>query len=180
MNVVDLVLGLILLYGLVRGFFRGFIAELASLLAFIIGIYVAVYFSYIISDFIADKVTWNIQFVHLIGFAITFLIVVLIISIIAKVLTTAANFVFLGIINKLLGAALGLIKVAFITSVIIMLLSATNEDMNLIEEETLNESKLFGPIKVIAPAVTPAILKKVRELDFIEEDDTEPSQNNTI
>lgn len=180
MNVVDLVLGLILLYGLVRGFFRGFFAELASLIAFIAGIYVAVYFSYIISNFIAERVSWNIQFVHLLGFAITFLLVVLIISIIGKVLTTAANFAFLGIINKILGAALGLIKVAFIVSVVIMLLSATNEDMNLVEEATLEESKLFGPVKVIAPAVTPAILKKVRELDFIDEENEESSQDNTI
>lgn len=178
MNVVDIVLGLILLYGLVRGFFRGFFAELASLVAFVVGIYVAVYFSYIISNILGGWVSWNNQFVHLIGFAITFLIVVLIISIIAKVLTTAANFAFLGIINKILGAALGLLKVAFIASVVIMLLTATNDEVNLVDEETLEASKLYGPIKVIAPAVVPSILKEVKELDFIEKDTS--TENNTI
>ena len=180
MNIVDIVLGLILLYGLIRGFFRGFFAELASLLAFIVGIYVAVYFSYIISNILAEWVSWNIQFVHLIGFAITFLIVVLIISIIGKVLTTAANFAFLGIINKLLGAAFGFIKVAFIASVVIMLLNATNDEMNLVEEETLEQSKLYGPIEVIAPAIIPSILQEIKELDFIDEEQDETPSNNTI
>jgi len=176
MNVVDLVLGLILLYGVVRGFFRGFFAELASLIAFIVGIYGAVYFSHILSDFLADRVSWNIQFVNLIAFAITFFIIVFIISLAGKFLTTAANFAMLGIINKILGAVLGLIKVAFITSVVIMFFGATNEDVNLVEEETLEESKLFGPVKAIAPAIVPSILREVRELDFLEDDD--PARNN--
>jgi len=176
MNVVDLVLALILLYGVVRGFFRGFFAELASLVAFIAGIYGAVYFSHVLSDFLAERVTWNIQFVQLIAFAITFFIIVFIISLAGKFLTTAANFAMLGIINKLLGAVFGLIKVAFIISVIIMFFGATNEDVNLVEEETLEESKLFDPIKVIAPAIIPSIMREVRELEFLEDD--LPATNN--
>ncbi len=181
MNVVDIVLALILLYGLVRGFFRGFFAELASLVAFIVGIYVAVYFSYILSDFLAEKVTWNIQFVNLIAFAITFFIIVFLISLAGKFLTTAANFAFLGIINKLLGAAFGFVKVAFITSVIIMFFSATSEDINIVEEETLEESKLYGPVRVIAPAIIPSILREIKELDFIEEQEqSQTPGNNTV
>jgi len=177
MNVVDLVLALILLYGVVRGFFRGFFAELASLVAFIAGIYGAIYFSHILSDFLANRVTWNIQFVNLVAFAITFFIIVFIISLAGKFLTTAANFAMLGIINKILGAVLGLIKVAFITSVIIMFFGETNEDVNLVEEETLETSKLYEPIKAIAPAIVPSILKEVRELDFLED---ESHRNNNI
>lgn len=171
MNIVDIVLALILLYGIIRGFFRGFFAELASLVAFILGIYVAVYFSYILSDFLAQRVSWNIQFVNLVAFAITFFIVVFLISLAGKFLTTAANFAFLGIINKLLGAVLGFIKVAFITSVIIMFFIATGEDINIVEEETLEESILYGPVRVIAPAIIPSILREIQELEFMKEDE---------
>ncbi len=180
MNIVDLVLALILLYGLIRGFFRGFFAELASLISFIMGIYGAVYFSYILSDFLAQRVSWNIQFVNLIAFAITFFIIVFLISLAGKFLTTAVNFAFLGIINKLLGAAFGFVKVAFITSVIIMFFTATSEDINIVEEETLDESILYGPIRVIAPAIIPSILREVRELDFLDEEQEETPGNNTI
>lgn len=174
MNIVDLVLALILLYGLVSGFFRGFLAELASLVAFVAGIYGAVYFSYILSDFLASRVSWNIQLVHLLAFAITFILIVFLISLAGKFLTTAVNLVALGIINKILGAGFGLIKIAFITSVFIMFLTAASEDINFVEEETLEHSKLYGPIKVMAPAIIPSILREVKELNFINEEDTEP------
>lgn len=180
MNIVDLVLVLILLYGVIRGFFRGFLAELASLVAFIAGIYGAVYFSHIIGDFLAARVSWNITFVNLIAFAITFFIIVFLISLAGRFLTTAANLAFLGIINKLLGAVFGLIKVAFITSVVIMFFNATGEEVNLVEEETLEESRLYDPIRVMAPAVIPSILREVKELEFLDEDAEEIPENQTL
>ncbi|UJH90269.1 CvpA family protein [Antarcticibacterium sp. 1MA-6-2] len=170
MNTVDVILAVILLYGLIRGFFRGFFAELASLIAFIAGIYVAVYSSHILSDFLTERVTWNINFVNLIAFAITFILVVFVISLAGKLLTQVANLAMLGILNKLIGAVFGFLKVAFITSVVIMFFSATGEDINIVEEETLEDSVLYGPIRVLAPTILPSILREARELDLLEED----------
>lgn len=172
MNTVDVILAVILLYGLIRGFFRGFFAELASLVAFIAGIYAAVYFSHILSDFLSERVTWNIQFVNLIAFAITFILVVFIISLAGKFLTQLANLAMLGILNKLIGAVFGLLKVAFITSVIIMFFNATGEDFDFVDEETLEDSVLYGPVRVLAPTILPAILREAKELDLLEEDVT--------
>lgn len=173
MNIVDVILALILLYGAVRGFFRGFFAELASLVGFIAGIYGAVYFSHILSDFLADRVTWNIEFVNLIAFAITFILIVFLISLAGSFLTKIANFAMLGILNRLFGAAFGFIKVAFITSVIIMFFSATNEDINIVEQETIDESVLYPPVKILAPTILPSILREARELDLLDEEEEE-------
>ncbi len=170
MNIIDIILAVILLYGLIRGFFRGFFAELASLVAFVAGIYVAVYFSYILSDYLVDKVSWNIQFVNLIAFAITFVLIVFVISLAGKFLTGIMNFAALGIINKLAGAGFGLIKLAFIISVVIMLFGETNEDINIVEQETIEDSLLFHHVKAIAPVLLPAILREAKEIDLLEED----------
>ena len=171
MNSIDIVLAIILLYGIIRGFFRGFFAELASLVAFIAGIYGAIYFSYFLSDYLSEKVSWNIYYVNLVAFAITFILIVFAISLAGKFLTTLANFTALGIFNKLLGAVFGLLSAAFITSVIIMFFGATNEQVELVEEETLEASILYGPVKVFAPTLLPSILKEVKELDFPGEDE---------
>lgn len=170
MNTVDVILAVILLYGLIRGFFRGFFAELASLIAFIAGIYVAVYFSHILSDFLTERVTWNINFVNLIAFAITFILVVFVISLAGKLLTQVANLAMLGILNKLIGAVFGFLKVAFITSVVIMFFNATGEEINIVEDETLEDSVLYGPVRVLAPTILPSILREAKELDLLEED----------
>ena len=169
MNVVDIILAVILLYGLVRGFFRGFFAELASLIGFVLGIYIAVYFSHYISDYLVERVSWNMRFVNLASFAITFIMVVFLISLAGKLLTKVAGFAALGILNKLIGAGFGFLKVAFVVSVVIMFFGSTNENIHIVEQETLDDSILYSPIRTIAPILIPAILKEARDLDLIKE-----------
>jgi len=170
MNTIDIVLALILLYGLVRGFFRGLLAEIASLVGIVAGIYGAIHFSHILSDFFSENMNWDSQYVNLIAFAITFILIVFLISLAGKILTKMAGFAALGIVNKLLGAAFGLLKMAFIASVIIMFFGATNEEINLVSEESLNESKLYDPVEAIAPVVLPSILREARERDLLDEE----------
>lgn len=170
MNIIDIILAIILLYGLVRGFFRGFFAELASLVAFLAGIYVAVYFSYILSDYLVDKVSWNLQFVNLMAFAITFVLIVFLITLAGKFVTGLINFAALGIINKLAGAGFGLIKLAFIISVVIMFFGETNKDINIVAQETIESSILFPHVQSIAPILLPAILREAKEIKILEED----------
>jgi len=170
MNTVDIVLALILLYGLVRGFFRGLLAEVASLVGFVAGIYGAIHFSYILSDFFSENMDWDSEYVNLIAFAITFILIVFIISLAGKILTKMAGFVALGIVNKLLGGAFGLLKTAFVASVVIMFFGATNEEIDLVSEESLEESKLYAPVKAIAPVLLPSIIRKAKERDFIDDE----------
>jgi membrane protein required for colicin V production len=170
MNTVDIVLALILLYGLVRGFFRGLLAEIASLVGIVVGIYGAIHFSYILSDFFSENMNWNSEYVNLIAFAITFVLIVFLISLAGKILTKMAGFAALGIVNKLLGAGFGLLKMAFIASIIIMFFATTNEEIELVSKEKLENSKLYDPVKVIAPAVLPSILREARERDLLDEE----------
>lgn len=170
MNSVDIVLAVILLYGAIRGFFRGFFAELASFIGFIAGVYIAVYFSYILSDLITERVTWNSRIVGLIAFAITFIIVVFTISLAGKFITGLLNFAALGILNKIIGACFGLLKLAFIVSVVIMFFGSMNEDVEIVEAETLEQSILYPHVRAIGPILLPTILREAKELDLIEEE----------
>ena len=170
MNTVDIVLALFLLYGLVRGFFRGLLAEIASLVSIVAGIYGAIHFSYILSDFFSENMNWDSEYVNLIAFAITFVLIVFLISLAGKILTKMAGFAALGIVNKLLGAGFGLLKMAFIASVIIMFFAATNEEIELVSKEKLKDSKLYAPVKVIAPAMLPSILREARERDLLDDE----------
>lgn len=167
MNTIDIVLSIILLYGLVRGFFRGLLAEVASLVGIIAGIYGAIHFSHILSDFFSESMGWDTQYVNLIAFAITFILIVFLISLAGKVLTKIAAFAALGIVNKLLGAAFGFIKIAFLTSVVIMFFKATNEEIDIVDEKSLEESVLYEPVESIAPVLLPSILREARERELL-------------
>ena len=170
MNTIDIVLALILLYGLVRGFFRGILAEIASLVGIVAGIYGAIHFSYILSDLFSENMNWDSEYVNLIAFAITFILIVFLISLAGRILTKVAGFAALGIVNKLLGGAFGLLKMTFIASVIIMFFAATNEEINLVSKESLEKSKLYNPVKVIAPMLLPSILREARDRNILDKE----------
>ena len=163
---MDIVLGIFLLYGLVRGFFRGFLTELASLVGLIAGIYGAIHFSYYAGEFLSQHVDWDIEIINLASLAITFLIIIFVVSLVGKMLTKVADFAALGIVNKLLGAIFGLLKSAFVASVIIMFFMTSNKTLEFVETETLEDSVLYEPVTVIAPIILPSIIKQVKEKDL--------------
>ncbi|AXT51827.1 CvpA family protein [Aquimarina sp. BL5] len=162
MNYIDIILGILLLWGLIKGFSKGLFVSLASLVALVAGIYIAVHFSHLVGGYIEQYVDWGDGAMKLTAFAITFIVVVILISLAGKLLTKIADFASLGILNKLLGAAFGVLKFAFIASVVIIFVDAGNRSLNIIKQETLDSSILYSPVKKLAPMVLPNILKSER------------------
>jgi len=169
MNFIDIILGILLLWGLIKGLSKGFFASLASLLALVIGIYIAVHFSHITGDYLQQYVDWQEGAMKLMAFAITFIIVVIVVSFTGKLLTKIADYAALGILNKILGAAFGVLKMAFIASVIIIFIDAINKNITFIKQETLDSSLLYTPVRKLAPAVLPNILKQPETSDHTSE-----------
>ena len=170
MNVIDIILAILLLFGLVRGFMKGFFVELASLVALIAGIFGAIHFSYFASNYISKNVEWSENTVNLVAFAVTFIIIIIAISLAGKLLTKLANIVALGILNKILGGAFGLLKLAFLASVLILFFEAINKNEVLIDNSTIEGSILYDPVQSIAPMILPSILKEAKERDLLDKD----------
>ena len=103
MNIFDIIMTALLLFGFVRGFMKGLFVEMASLAALIGGVYGAIHFSYLISDLLQQQVAWKTEYISLVAFAITFIVIIVVVSLVGKGLTRIANFASLGIINKALG-----------------------------------------------------------------------------
>ncbi|WP_416445990.1 CvpA family protein [Leeuwenhoekiella sp. A16] len=163
MNYLDIIIGIFLLLGLIKGLKNGFFVELASLIALIAGIYGAIHFSYYAVDFLRERVSWSENTINLASFAITFIIIVIIISLAGKILTKIADFAMLGLVNRILGGIFGILKAAFIISVIIMFIAALNDRVSFIDEDVKNESILYQNVEMIAPMMLPNILKEVEE-----------------
>lgn len=160
MSVIDIVLGALILFGLVRGFMKGLFVEVASLVALIAGVYGAIHFSNFASEFLKSKVDWNEKTINIVAFAITFVIIILVIGLAGKALTKLADFAALGIINKLLGGAFGALKIGLILSVILIVFDRFNSTITFADEETLEESALYKPVKSLVPIIFPNILKE--------------------
>ena len=62
MNVFDIIIAALLLFGLVRGIMKGLFIEVASLVALIAGVYGAIHFSYFTSNFLEYFLTSKLHF----------------------------------------------------------------------------------------------------------------------
>ena len=158
MNIFDIIITALLLFGFVRGFIKGLFVEMASLSALIGGVYGAIHFSYLISDLLQKQVAWKTEYISLVAFAITFIVIIVVVSLVGKGLTRIANFASLGIINKALGGLFGLLKIGLILSVVFIFFGKMNDTIPFMKKETLQESILFGPVKKIAPMLFPSII----------------------
>ncbi len=183
MSVLDIVLAALILFGLVRGLMKGFFVEIASVIALVAGVYGAIHFSNYAATFIDENSQWDEKTVNIVAFAATFLIIVLIIALAGKALTKLADFAALGIVNKLLGALFGALKVALILSVVLNIFDSMNRAIPLTDEESISDSVLYTPVKSLVPRIFPIILEKKKELeDSTEEEtpETEPLNNKPI
>jgi membrane protein required for colicin V production len=163
MSIIDIVLGALLLFGLIRGAMKGLFVEIASLVALVVGVYGAIHFSGFAAGFLESKVDWNEKTINIVAFAITFVIIVLAISLAGKALTKLADFAALGIINKLAGGVFGVLKIGLILSVLLIVFNKLNNTLPFMEQEDLEESILYKPVKSLAPMIFPNLIKSETE-----------------
>ncbi len=159
MSIIDIVLGALLLFGLIRGAMKGLFVEVASLIALVVGVYGAIHFSGFAAELLESKVDWNQKTINIVAFAITFVIIVLAISLAGKALTKLADFAALGIINKLAGGIFGALKIGLILSVLLIVFNKLNNTLPFMEQEDLEESILYKPVKSLAPMIFPNLIK---------------------
>lgn len=157
MNFLDIIIVVPLLWALYKGFKKGLIIEIASLAALLLGIYGGIHFSDAVAGFLQEKFDWNSQYMPLISFTITFLGIVLLVYTIGKVIEKIVDIVALGIANKILGAVFGLLKVAFILSVVIIIFDNFDSKMKIIDQEKKENSMLYKPLKSFSVAVIPKL-----------------------
>ena len=159
MNIFDIIIAALLLFGFVRGLMKGLFVEVASLVALVGGVYGAIHFSYFIGDFLKESVSWSGEYISLAAFAGTFVVIIVVIALLGKAFTKLADFAALGIINKILGGVFGALKIGLILSVIFIFFGKVNNTIPFIKKETLEESILYKPVKKIAPTIFPSIIK---------------------
>ena len=169
MSFLDIILGLLLIYGLYKGFKNGLFVEIASIVALIAGIFGAMHFSYIASDYLTEHVEWSDRITTLTSFVITFIVIVTAVHFAAKLLTKIANFAMLGLINKIAGALFGALKVAIILGALLIFFERVNSSVGLVKSETMENSILYEPVKEIGAFIFNAVLKEIDKDETSEE-----------
>jgi len=165
MGILDIILGLLLIYGLYKGLMNGLFVEIASIIALIAGIYGAIHFSYITGEYLSVNMDWNERYINISAFIITFIIIVLIVQLAGKFLTKIADFAMLGLLNKIAGALFGALKVAVIIGAILIFFERANTNVKLVKSEIMEDSVLYEPVKEIGALVFSKVLKGKKDTE---------------
>jgi membrane protein required for colicin V production len=162
-NFIDIVLGLLLLYGLYKGVRNGLLVEIASILALIAGLYGAIHFSYLVGDYMELHFNWNEKTMSLVSFLLTFFIIVILVILAAKFLTKVAELAMLGLLNRIAGGLFGLLKVGIILGALLIFLESVNKSLRMFDDDIQEHSVLYEPIRNLGDLVFSAVIKKDRE-----------------
>ena len=164
MNYLDIIFGILFVWSIYRGYTKGFILQLATLAGLLLGIYGALKFSDFTAGLLAPRMNINEQTLSIISFALTFLIILIAVILIGKLIEKFNEAIELGFINKILGVILSMLKMAFIISVLLVLINKADAKYNFISNNTKEKSLLYKPLSNFAPILFPYLkFDKIKE-----------------
>ncbi|MBC7864968.1 MAG: CvpA family protein [Bacteroidia bacterium] len=161
MNFFDIFICIPLVWGIYKGFTKGFVIEVAGIVAFFLGVWVATKFS----GSMQGLFSFAGDYKHIVSFCLLFLVSVLLIFLVAKLIDKIVKGASLSMVNKIAGAVFGGLKYTLILSVLFFVFDALEASYPILTSKTKQESLLYKPVALIAPAIIPGLDKnKAKEM----------------
>ncbi len=151
MSKIDIALSIIFLIGAFGGYRKGFLSELFSLLGIILGILAGFKLMGIAMIKLTHFYDINDKILPYVAFGVVFLIVVIVVSLLGKLLKSSIEKTVLGNADQVAGSVLGLLKTAFMVSVLLWVTSSMQIN---IPEHWSEDSWLYPATASFAPTVT--------------------------
>lgn len=169
MNIFDVIVLIILLYGLMMGLIKGFIIEVAGIIALILGVTGSFKFARILEVSLNSYVDWSPKTIQIASFIILFIIIIYAVSLLAKMITKTLKIIALGIINRIFGGIFGLLKWCVILSSLVLVSQEINEIITLIPDKTLKDSVSYNLLDKLGGFLFDWVMqsKTIQEKQFI-------------
>ena len=156
MNIlIDLIIVLCVGWGAYRGFKKGFIIHSFGVFAVVLAIWGGFIFMGKVEDILNSLFKIDPIACAIISYIIVFLIILKIVYLIGFIVTKFANAATLGMINKLGGAAFGILLNILVLSIIILGINKINDKKEFIKPETLEKSYLYEPVGKFVYTILP-------------------------
>ncbi|MBD8488363.1 CvpA family protein [Echinicola sp. CAU 1574] len=169
MGAIDIVILILLAIGAYSGYKQGLFIGILSIVAFIIGIVFAFKFMHWGAEILAERVESLSFMLPFVSFLIIFLIVTITLRILAYLVKKTLDLTILGTFDNFAGAVLGILKWAFMLSLLIWAAQSFGIE---IPKKKLEESTLYDVLEPFAPMVidgvgviTPAIQDAVERIN---------------
>jgi membrane protein required for colicin V production len=98
-------------------------------------------------------------------------VIVILVHVVSGVINKMVNGGVLGITNKLAGMVFGVLRSVLFLSIVLMVFDKIDEDVEILPEDVKAKSRMYEPIKNIAPSIFPFIDIWNNNQDFFKKDD---------
>ena len=167
MNLFDIILLIILLAFVWKGFRAGLIGAIGGFVGIVVGIILGGRFMALVGTWLAKFINIdNANLANIIGFVLIFIAVNLVVSLIVKLINVVFHIIpFIDLVNKLLGAVVGVIGGMLAISAIVYLLSLfpISDGIN----EALLKSSFVPVAKNISVVIIPFMPEAIKNLKSI-------------
>ena len=160
MNYIDIAIVGLVIFGAVKGFSKGFVVEAASLIALILGLIGALLFSTTIGELLEHFFDTDRIPPSGVLFILTFIAIIIGVNFLAKFLTRVLKMAALGGLNRILGAVFGGLKFVLILSGFILILDQFTFLFTFMEDDIIEQSEFYKPVKSIGSFVLEWLLDK--------------------
>lgn len=165
MNHLDFIVLILLVLAAVKGFTKGFILTLTSLAGVVFGVLFSLKYAGEVNAYLLQASGSNSGLLFLVGYGICFTAIVLFMYIVGKSLEKVVEIAALGMVNRLAGIALGVLKTLFILSAILFLLNIADPGKTIIKKETRESSMFYEPLEWLLPAALPFLKSQLDNLE---------------
>ena len=151
MSKADIVLIIILAIGAFTGYRKGFLSELFTLLGIFLGVLAGFKLMGIAMVNLSRHYDIDDKILPYVAFGVVFLIVTIIVGLLGKVLKSSIEKTVLGNADQAAGSILGILRAAFMVSVLIWITSSLNVN---VPDHLTEDSWLYPAVANLAPTVT--------------------------
>ena len=158
MNLADLVILIILLIGFTAGLARGFVRGLMGLIGLVLGIMLAAGNYERLAELVPSFIPGE-RGAEIVSFVVIFLVVVFLVAIVARIFARGLRSAALGWLDRLVGAALGIVMSATVAGVFLLIAVMAGFE----EEKLLVESAMAPRVLRVTDVVVSVLPAEARK-----------------
>ena len=170
MNTLDIILLVLLLIAAVAGWRKGIIVQACGIAGLVLGILFAMRFSRTIGGWLGV----GEELSPVLGFVVILVVSILVLALIGYLFKKVFRLTGFGIIDRLGGLALSVVKIGMLLAVLTGFFARMNDNYHWVKPETISDSVIYRPLQAMTDAVFPYLVK-AKEKIF----DETPSQEET-
>ena len=170
MNTLDIILLVLLLIAAVAGWRKGIIVQACGIAGLVLGILFAMRFSRTIGGWLGV----GEELSPVLGFVVILVVSILVLALIGYLFKKVFRLTGFGIIDRLGGLALSVVKIGMLLAVLTGFFARMNDNYHWVKPETIRDSVIYRPLQAMTDAVFPYLVK-AKEKIF----DETPSQEET-